>query len=153
LCTNSIHSYSFFHHHSITIIYSNALIEREGLKAEPFPSLTLGLALTGLSYVALPFGQYSIYTALAGLVCMFYFFEFTIVSIFPYVSEMVPSERGKWLAFNYTALVIGRLCGALSGPWLWQLKPDIFTLVILSLIAQVLAVILLQSSKRSERKA
>ena len=35
---------------------------------------------------------------------MFYLFEFTIVSIFPYVSELVPLERGKWLAFNFSAL-------------------------------------------------
>jgi MFS family permease len=87
--------------------------------------------------------------ALAGLVCMFYLFEFTIVSIFPYVSEMVPAQRGKWLAFNYTALVIGRLCGALSGPWLWQQRPEIYILVIFSLLAQVLAVILLLSAQRT----
>ena len=98
-----------------------------------------GLVLTGLSYLALPFCQSTLYMALAGLVLMFYLFEFTIVSIFPYVSEMVPMERGKWLAFNYTALVIGRLCGALSGPWLWQRKGDIFVLAIVSLAVQTLA--------------
>jgi len=84
--------------------------------------------------------------ALAGLSCMFYLFEFTIVSIFPYVSEMVPAQRGKWLAFNYTALVIGRLCGALSGPWLWQKSTNILLLVIVSLAVQTLAVLLLLSS-------
>jgi predicted MFS family arabinose efflux permease len=106
-----------------------------------------GLTLTGLSYLALPFCQSSIYLALAGLVCMFYLFEFTIVSIFPYVSEMVPAQRGKWLAFNYTALVIGRLCGALSGPWLWQKSTNILLLVIVSLAVQTLAVVLLLSSR------
>lgn len=120
-----------------------ALVDRIGKRR----AILGGLALTGLSYVALPFCQRSIYLAALGLVCMFFLFEFTIVSIFPYVSEMVPEERGKWLAFNYTALVIGRLCGALSGPWLWQQRPDIYLIVILSLAAQVLAVILLQSSK------
>jgi predicted MFS family arabinose efflux permease len=121
-----------------------ALVDRIGKRK----AILGGLTLTGLSYVALPFCQSSIYVAAVGLVCMFFLFEFTIVSIFPYVSEMVPAERGKWLAFNYTALVIGRLCGSLSGPWLWQQRPDIYLIVILSLAAQVLAVILLQSSKR-----
>jgi predicted MFS family arabinose efflux permease len=121
-----------------------ALVDRIGKRK----AILGGLALTGLSYMALPFCQSSIYVAAVGLVCMFFLFEFTIVSIFPYVSEMVPAERGKWLAFNYTALVIGRLCGALSGPWLWQQRPDIYLIVMLSLGAQVLAVILLQSSKR-----
>jgi predicted MFS family arabinose efflux permease len=120
-----------------------ALVDRIGKRK----AILGGLVLTGLSYLALPFCQNSIYLALAGLVCMFYLFEFTIVSIFPYVSEMVPAERGKWLAFNYTALVIGRLCGALSGPWLWQMRSDIYLIVILSLAAQFLAVILLQTAK------
>ena len=126
-----------------------ALVDRIGKRK----AILGGLILTGLSYLALPFCQGSIYVALAGLVCMFYLFEFTIVSIFPYVSEMVPTERGKWLAFNYTALVIGRLCGALSGPWLWQQRPDIFVLVTLSLLAQILAVVLLLSAKPRARTA
>ncbi len=120
-----------------------ALVDRIGKRK----AILGGLVLTGFSYLALTFCQRSLYMALAGLVCMFYLFEFTIVSIFPYVSEMVPAERGKWLAFNYTALVIGRLCGALSGPWLWQLRPDIYLIVILSLAAQFMAVILLQTAK------
>lgn len=120
-----------------------ALVDRIGKRK----AILGGLTLTGLSYIALPFCQSSIYVAAVGLVCMFFLFEFTIVSIFPYVSEMVPAERGKWLAFNYTALVIGRLCGALSGPWLWQLRPDIHLIVMLSLAAQFLAVILLQTAK------
>ena len=124
-----------------------ALVDRIGKRK----AILGGLIFTGLSYLALPFCQDSIYVALAGLVCMFYLFEFTIVSIFPYVSEMVPAERGKWLAFNYTALVIGRLCGALSGPWLWQLRSDIFILVTLSFLAQILAVVLLLIARRRER--
>ena len=120
-----------------------ALVDRIGKRK----AILGGLILTGLSYLALPFCQGSIYVALAGLVCMFYLFEFTIVSIFPYVSEMVPAERGKWLAFNYTALVIGRLCGALSGPWLWQRSMNILFLVFVSVFVQALAVFLLLSSR------
>ena len=124
-----------------------ALVDRIGKRK----AILGGLILTGLSYSALPFCQDSIYLALAGLVCMFYLFEFTIVSIFPYVSEMVPGARGKWLAFNYTALVIGRLCGALSGPWLWQRKADILVLAIISLAVQTLAIVLLFGSRRRPR--
>ncbi|MCG6980742.1 MAG: MFS transporter [Deltaproteobacteria bacterium] len=120
-----------------------ALVDRIGKRK----AILGGLVLTGLSYLALPFCQNSIYVALAGLVCMFYLFEFTIVSIFPYVSEMVPAQRGKWLAFNYTALVIGRLCGALSGPWLWQRSTNILFLVIMSLAVQTLAIVLLLSAR------
>ncbi len=124
-----------------------ALVDRIGKRR----AVLGGLVLTGLSYVALPFCQGSIYIALAGLVCMFYFFEFAIVSMFPYVSELVPSERGKWLAFNYSALVVGRLFGALTGPWLWQRAPNISAVAVLSLLVQIMAVFLLLLSAR--RKA
>ncbi|UCG14621.1 MAG: MFS transporter [Deltaproteobacteria bacterium] len=102
-----------------------------------------GLTLTGLSYLILPFCRGSLFLAFAGLVWMFYLFEFTVVSVFPYVSELVPSERGKWLAFNFSALVVGRMAGALSGPWLWQKNSSLHTLATLSLLAQILAVFLL----------
>jgi DHA1 family inner membrane transport protein len=120
-----------------------ALVDRLGKRK----AILGGLTLTGLSYLALPFCQSSIYAALAGLVGMFYLFEFTIVSIFPYVSEMVPAQRGRWLAFNYTALVIGRLCGALSGPWLWQRSMNILFFVIASFVGQTHAVLLMLSSR------
>jgi predicted MFS family arabinose efflux permease len=130
----------------LTVIF---LVDKIGKRRAIFG----GLVLTGLSYMALPFCQGSIYIAIAGLVCMFYVFEFTVVSVFPYVSELVPSERGKWLAFNYSALVVGRLCGALTGPWLWQKTPNIFVLAMLSLLAQVMAIFLLVIAKRKEQSA
>jgi predicted MFS family arabinose efflux permease len=123
------------------------LVDRFGKRRAIFT----GLILTGLSYLALPFCQSSLILAFLGLIVMFYLFEFTIVSIFPYVSELVPLERGKWLAFNFSALVVGRMAGALLGPWLWQRSADLYTQVTFSLLAQALAVILLLLS--AKRKA
>jgi predicted MFS family arabinose efflux permease len=101
------------------------LVDRFGKRRAIFT----GLILTGLSY------------------------EFTIVSIFPYVSELVPLERGKWLAFNFSALVVGRMAGALLGPWLWQRSADLYTQVAFSLLAQALAVILLLFSGKRGAEA
>ena len=129
----------------LTVVF---LVDRIGKRR----AILGGLILTTLSYLALPFCQGSLTVALLGLVAMFFLFEFTIVSIFPYVSELVPAERGKWLAFNYTALVAGRLGGALTGPWLWQRSPDILILVFLSLAAQILAVVLLLGTMRLSRR-
>jgi len=120
------------------------LVDRFGKRRAIFT----GLILTGLSYLALPFCQSSLVLAFVGLVVMFYLFEFTIVSIFPYVSELVPLQRGKWLAFNFSALVVGRMAGALLGPWLWQRSADLYTQVTFSLLAQALAVILLLLSRK-----
>ncbi len=122
------------------------LVDRFGKRRAIFT----GLILTGLSYLALPFCQSSLILAFLGLVVMFYLFEFTIVSIFPYVSELVPLERGKWLAFNFSALVVGRMAGALLGPWLWQRSADLYTQVTFSLLAQALAVILLLLSGKRD---
>jgi predicted MFS family arabinose efflux permease len=125
------------------------LVDRFGKRRAIFT----GLILTGLSYLALPFCQSSLILAFLGLVVMFYLFEFTIVSIFPYVSELVPAERGKWFAFNFSALVVGRMAGALLGPWLWQRSADLYTQVTFSLLAQALAVILLLLSVKGKAQS
>ncbi len=131
----------------LTVVF---LVDRFGKRRAIFT----GLILTGLSYLALPFCQSSLFLAFLGLVVMFYLFEFTIVSIFPYVSELVPAERGKWFAFNFSALVVGRMAGALLGPYLWQRSGDLYSLVTFSLLAQALAVILLLfSAKRTAQSA
>jgi predicted MFS family arabinose efflux permease len=126
------------------------LVDRFGKRR----AILTGLLLTGMSYLALPFCQSSVVFAFVGLIAMFFLFEFTIVSIFPYVSELVPSERGKWFAFNFSALVVGRMAGALLGPWLWERSAELYILVIFSLLAQVAAVILLLlSAKRKAQSA
>jgi predicted MFS family arabinose efflux permease len=131
----------------LTVVF---LVDRFGKRR----AILTGLILTGLSYLALPFCQSSLFLAFLGLVVMFYLFEFTIVSIFPYVSELVPAERGKWFAFNFSALVVGRMAGALLGPYLWQRSGDLYSLVTFSLLAQALAVILLLfSAKRKAQSA
>ncbi|MEJ2235688.1 MAG: MFS transporter, partial [Syntrophobacterales bacterium] len=125
------------------------LVDRLGKRRAIFT----GLILTGLSYLALPFCQSSLILAFLGLIVMFYLFEFTIVSIFPYVSELVPAQRGKWFAFNFSALVVGRMAGALLGPWLWQRSADLYTQVTFTLLAQALAVILLLLSAKRGAEA
>ncbi|MBW2070425.1 MAG: MFS transporter [Deltaproteobacteria bacterium] len=111
-------------------------------------AILIGLALTGCSYILLPFCQGSVKLALTALVLLFYFFEFTIVSIFPYVSELVPSRRGSWLAYNYSLMVVGRLAGSMVGPYLWDLTQNISYLAVISVAAQVLAIALLLAARR-----
>jgi predicted MFS family arabinose efflux permease len=124
-----------------------ALVDRVGKRR----AIMSGLLLTGLSYVILPYCQHSMILALLGLTFMFYVFEFTVVSTFPYISELVPSKRGQWLAFNFTLLIMGRLGGALTGPWLWQKSHDLHLLAVVSLFAQFLAFILLFWAGRKKR--
>ena len=89
-------------------------------------TVLLGLVLSGLAYVALPACQSSLMLALTGLMAMFFLFEVTFVSMVSYVSELSPTQRGKWLATNYSLNVAGRLIASLTGPWLWAMGQGIF---------------------------
>ncbi len=121
-----------------------ALVDRIGKRR----ALTGGLILSGLSYLGLCLCQGDLALALMGLMVMFFTFEFTIVSSFPYVSELVPARRGKWLAANYTFAVAGRLVGALSGPWLWNHHPKLWLHASMSTAANFAALILLMAASR-----
>lgn len=116
-----------------------ALVDRIGKRR----AVMGGLVLTGLSYLTLPYSRDSLLGAFVCLTFMFYLSEFTIVSSFPYLSEWVSVKRGQWLALNYSFLVTGRLCGSLSGPWLWQRSHDLHLLAFLSILVQSIAFLLL----------
>jgi predicted MFS family arabinose efflux permease len=49
-------------------------------------------------------------------------FEFTIVSVFPLVSELAPEARGTILSLTILAASVGRTIGGLSGAWLFALS-------------------------------
>jgi len=116
-----------------------AVVDRLGKRR----GILAGLIMVGLTYSVLPFCTVSLLSALTGLGAMFFLFEFTLVSIFPYVSELVPARRGTLLALNYTCAILGRFIGSLTGPWLWQRHHDLTLLASLSVGAQLLAFILI----------
>jgi predicted MFS family arabinose efflux permease len=116
-----------------------AVVDRLGKRR----GILAGLILVGLTYLVLPFCKASLLSALTGLGAMFFLFEFTLVSIFPYVSELVPARRGALLALNYTCAILGRFIGSLTGPWLWQRHHDLLFLAFLSVASQFVAFILI----------
>ena len=116
-----------------------AVVDRLGKRR----GILAGLILVGLTYLVLPFCKVSLLSALTGLGAMFFLFEFTLVSIFPYVSELAPARRGTLLALNYTCAILGRFVGSLTGPWLWQQNHDLLLLAALSVVSQFFALILI----------
>ncbi len=63
-------------------------------------------------------------TEIGGLVGLFFFyitFEFTLVSIIPLMTELLPSARATLMAFNVAALSLGRALGDLLAPRLYGL--------------------------------
>ena len=65
--------------------------------------------------------------ALIGLFLFYITFEFTIVSIIPLVTEVMPSARATTLSFAGAGHSIGRAVGALLAPNLYVLGFSIVT--------------------------
>ena len=78
-------------------------------------SVAIGLLLTALASLALPFVGRTLPGALVGLFVMYLFFEFTIVSSIPLMTEQTPSARSTLMATNIAAFSLGRSIGALVG--------------------------------------
>ena len=84
-------------------------------------SMLLGLLGLAASLLALPWlSQLGLGAALAGVALMILTFEFTIVSLLPLATELVPTARASLLSLNMAAFSLGRMLGALLGGWLWK---------------------------------
>lgn len=87
----------------------------------------LGILVNCVAAILLPIiGR----TELGALIGLFFFFiscEFTIVSIIPLNSEVMPSARATTLAFSSSANFIGRAIGATLAPTLYALGFGVVT--------------------------
>jgi predicted MFS family arabinose efflux permease len=92
-----------------------ALVDRIGKKR----AVGLGLALTSLASLALPWLGQSLEGGFAGLFLFYLGFEFTLVSFIPVMTEVMPQSRATLMAANLAALSLGRALGAPVGLWLY----------------------------------
>jgi DHA1 family inner membrane transport protein len=102
-------------------------------------AIGLGLAANSLAALLLPWLGRTGAGALAGLFLFYISFEFTIVSIIPLMTEVLPGGRATLMAFTIAAFSLGRGLGALLGPALYRLG---FAFVALGGIACNLAALL-----------
>jgi predicted MFS family arabinose efflux permease len=93
------------------------LSDKLGLKQ----AVTIGLTCSSLSYLLLPVIGQTLPLALTGLFVIFIAFEFTIVTSFSLVTEILPGARATMTSSYVAATGIGRVIGALIGGavWLW----------------------------------
>ncbi len=84
-------------------------------------AIGLGLAANCLAALALFFLGRTEAGALVGLFFFYITFEFTLVSIIPLMTELLPSARATLMAFNVAALSLGRALGDLLAPRLYGL--------------------------------
>jgi len=81
----------------------------------------IGIIANCIMAVLLPIVGRTQLGALAGLFLFYITFEFTIVSIIPLMTELVPAARATALSFAGAAHSIGRAIGALTAPLLYAL--------------------------------
>jgi DHA1 family inner membrane transport protein len=84
-------------------------------------AIGLGLAANCLAALALLFLGRTEAGALVGLFFFYITFEFTLVSIIPLMTELLPPARATLMAFNVAALSLGRAMGDLLAPRLYGL--------------------------------
>lgn len=87
----------------------------------------VGIMANCLAAVLLPIIGRSQTGALVGLFLFYITFEFTIVSIIPLLTEVMPSARATTLSFSGAAHSIGRAAGALLAPHLYVLGFSVVT--------------------------
>ncbi len=80
-----------------------------------------GIAANCIAAILLPMIGHSAIGALIGLFLFYITFEFTVVSMIPLMTEVMPSARATTLSFAGAAGSIGRAIGALLAPGLYAL--------------------------------
>ena len=104
----------------------------------------LGLSANCLASLVLLFLGRTEIGALVGLFFFYISFEFTLVSIIPLMTEIMPSARATLMAFNVAALSLGRALGDLLAPrlyglglWFVVLGAVVFNLLALAALRKV----------------
>jgi len=95
-------------------------------------AIALGLLANCLAAVALPLLARGQTGALAGLFFFYVSFEFTLVSLIPLMTEILPKARATLMAFNVAGLSLGRALGAPLATFLYGFS---FPLVVAGSIA------------------
>jgi MFS transporter, DHA1 family, inner membrane transport protein len=94
-----------------------ALVDWMGKKR----AVGIGLAVTSLASLALPWLGQSLWGGVFGLFLFYLGFEFTLVSYIPVMTEVMPHARATLMAANLAAFSLGRALGAPLGLWLYPL--------------------------------
>lgn len=91
------------------------LSDRIGLRK----SVLIGLLLTSINYLLMPFYAQSLLLSLSGIFIVFLTFEFTIVTSMSFSTEIIPIYRATMMSAFFAAAGAGRVLGALIGGHIW----------------------------------
>ncbi len=111
-------------------------------------SVLLGLVVNSLAALVLPWLGRTEAGALVGLLFFYLSFEFAVVSIYPLMTEVLPSARGTIMALNLIALALGRSLGAFTGLQLYAISFG--TVTAGAIVFNLLAILGLWLSRRKK---
>jgi DHA1 family inner membrane transport protein len=100
-------------------------------------SVGIGLVANCLAALAFPLLGRSLTGAVFGLFFFYITFEFTLVSIIPMMTEILPAQRVTLMAFNVAGLSLGRAVGALAATplYAWGIGGSAIAAVFFNLLA------------------
>jgi predicted MFS family arabinose efflux permease len=107
-------------------------------------SVGLGIVLNIMAGLALPFLARSMPGAVLGLFLFYITFEFTVVSIIPLMTEILPSARATLLSVNIAIASLGRALGAfLAVPiYNWGIIGNVLAAAAFNLLALLMVYLL-----------
>ena len=105
-------------------------------------SVLIGVVGAAIGFFLLPFLNRGVIPAIISIALPRMFFEFSIVSLFPLLSEQSPEHRGKVLSLGITAGLLGSTLAGITGPKAY-LSIGVFGLGPVSCIASLIALLLL----------
>jgi predicted MFS family arabinose efflux permease len=82
-------------------------------------SVKIGLILTAINYLLLPWVSSNLTLALTGIFLIFLCFEFTIVASISLCTELLPDYRATMMSAFFATAGVGRVLGALIGGSIW----------------------------------
>ena len=123
-----------------------ALSDRIGLHR----AVLIGLSLSILSYIALPWSSCALPWALTALFFVFLTLEFSIVTTLSLCTEILPEARATMMAGYLSAAGIGRVVGALMGGPLWM-AGGLFATALVSTLTSCFALICFRQGLRGWR--
>lgn len=92
------------------------LVDRMGKKR----ALIIGVLISALTSLGLPFLDHSLALALIGLFLFYASFEFMLVTSMPLMTELVPGARATFMSGYVASFSAGRALGAWLGPALFS---------------------------------
>jgi predicted MFS family arabinose efflux permease len=82
-------------------------------------ALFVGIVLSMVGYLVLPWSDVSLALALAGLFVLFVAVEFTFVTALSMATEILPDHRATMMSGMLAVAGLGRMSGAVAGGYLW----------------------------------